>query len=504
MIMLRKRRPSSMFKRFFIVMTVTVVVCLTTASLFLVTLFANFWKEEGLTSLSNDALSFAQGVELFYNDLQMGDENSENLTGLLLMIANSIYSTERNQGADVFLVDTAGELLMCKDRIILSDNNVTIIPSCEHHKNIVLSNEIMLQALKKVPEVYTFEGQITALAGGDYLLACAPVMQNSVPVAFVVTLQSASDVYLPYTTEFLRMFIFSQLIALLVIFITSLIASLTMVKPLKKVTEATTHYSKGDFSIRINTYDSYKELAELIESVNSMADNLALYEESRSSFVANVSHELKTPMTIISGFVDGILDGTVPEQDATKYLQIVSDEVKRLSRLVIAMLNMSKIEAGQLTLNPTPIQLSDMVIRNFIAFEKIIEERSINIKGIDNLENIIVNADDALINQIIYNLIDNAVKFTPLGGTISVSLVDDGKKNAELKIRNSGSGVAPEECNLIFDRFYKVDKSRGLDSKSFGMGLHIVKRIVELHQGTIRINSELDEYTEFVIKLPIQ
>ncbi|MBR3976020.1 MAG: HAMP domain-containing histidine kinase [Clostridia bacterium] len=504
MIMLRKRRPSSMFKRFFVVLTVTVVVCLTTASFFLVTLFANFWKTEGLTSLSNDALSFAQSVELFYGDLQEENENSETLTGLLLMIANSLYSTEKNQGADVFLIDTDGKILMCKDRIFLENENVVISPSCEAHKDVVFPDEILSQAVEKIPEVYTFEGEISILSEGEYLLACAPVMQNSTAEAFVVTLQSLSDVYLPYTTGFLRMFILSQLMSLLIVFITALIASFTMVKPLKKVTEATTHYSKGDFSIRINTYDSYKELAELIESINSMVDNLALYEESRSNFVANVSHELKTPMTIISGFVDGILDGTVPEKEAAKYLQIVSDEVKRLSRLVIAMLNMSKIEAGQLTLNPSPIQLSDMVIRNFIGFEKIIEEHSINIKGIDNLENIVVNADDVLINQIIYNLIDNAVKFTPFGGTITVSLSEDGKKNAELKIRNSGSGIAPEECNLIFDRFYKVDKSRGLDSKSFGMGLHIAKRIVELHQGTIRINSEIDEYTEFVIRLPIQ
>ncbi len=504
MIMLRKRRPSSMFKRFFVVLTVTVIVCLTTASLFLVTLFANFWKTEGLTSLSNDALSFAQSVELFYSDLKQGNENSETLTGLLLMVASSLYSSEKNSGADVFLVDTDGKILMCKDRIVFYQDEVSLNSLCDVHNDMIFPQDILQQALRNAPEVYTFEGKINILSNSDYLLASAPVMQDGIVESFVVTIQPLSEVYLPYTTEFLRMFILSALMALFIVFITSLIASFTMVKPLKKVTEATKHYSKGDFGIRINTYDSYKELAELIESVNSMADNLALYEESRSSFVANVSHELKTPMTIISGFVDGILDGTVPEKEATKYLQIVSDEVKRLSRLVIAMLNMSKIEAGQLTLNPSPIQLSDIVIRNFIGFEKIIEEHSINIKGIDNLENVVVNADDVLINQIIYNLIDNAVKFTPLGGTITVSLVDDGKKNAVLKIRNSGSGIAPEEANLVFERFYKVDKSRGLDSKSFGMGLHIVKRIVELHQGTIRINSEINEYTEFIIKLPIQ
>ena len=233
-----------------------------------------------------------------------------------------------------------------------------------------------------------------------------------------------------------------------------------------------------------------------------MAEDLARIDASRSSFVANISHELKTPMTIISGFIDGILDKTIPEQDAERYLRIVSDETKRLSRLVIAMLNMSKIEAGKLSLNLTDVSLNAVVFQTLLGFEKVIEEKRIVIAGLDTMDPVTVRADEALFSQIVYNLVDNAVKFTPAGGEIRFTLTAE-KKQAVLGVRNEGKGIPPEECALIFDRFYKVDKSRGLDSGSFGMGLYIVKSIIELHQGTISVSSEPDSFTEFTIRLPL-
>ena len=298
------------------------------------------------------------------------------------------------------------------------------------------------------------------------------------------------------------MIILTGLIAVLVSFLSSLAVSFRMVKPLKKITDITQKYGEGNFSERISELDTYSELTELAEAFNSMADNLAVTEQSRSNFVANVSHELKTPMTIISGFVDGMLDGTIPEEDRNKYLKIVSDEVKRLSRLVVAMLNMSKIEAGKLSPALSDVNLAELICRTVIGFEKVVSDRDIRVLGLDSFEQVNVSADGTLITQVIYNLFDNAVKFTPDGGTITLSLGSD-KKNAVIKIRNSGKGISAEEQTLVFDRFYKVDKSRGLDSKSFGMGLYIVKSIIELHHGTISINSEPNVYTEFIIKLPL-
>ena len=503
MIVLRKRGPGSMFKRFFIFLSVTVVFCLTVSSFFLVFLFSNFWKTERLTSLSNDALCLAQSVELLYEDSQDDISLTDEKNGYVQLIAGNLLSISESSSTDLFLVDMQGHIFMCKDKISVLEEDILTDVKCSVHDNVCIDEELLSQATLSSPITFSREGKLYDLSETEFFIALSPVVSGGEIKCFAVAAKTEGEAYLPYTTEFVRMFIISELMSIFVVFIISLIASFTLVKPLKNVTQATKHYSKGDFSVRINSYDSYKELAELIESVNVMADNLAVYEESRSNFVANVSHELKTPMTIISGFIDGILDGTIPEEESEKYLQIVSDEVKRLSRLVIAMLNMSKIEAGQLNLNLSQVELSDLIIRTFIGFEKVINEKKINVLGIDTLERVIISADDALINQIIYNLIDNAVKFTPKDGVISFTLTSD-KKDAVMKIRNTGTGISHEECNLVFDRFYKVDKSRGLDSKSFGMGLHISKSIVELHKGTISINSMPDEYTEFIIKLPVE
>ena len=226
-------------------------------------------------------------------------------------------------------------------------------------------------------------------------------------------------------------------------------------------------------------------------------------ERAWGTFRFNVYYFSGVILTIIGGFIDGILDGTISEDERDKYLATVSDEVKRLSRLVVAMLNMSKIQAGKLTLNYSEIDLNDIILKIFLSFENELAAKEIDVAGLDTCEKITIKADDALINQIFYNLIDNAVKFTYEKGVISVAMKTE-KNTAVIKIKNTGKGIPEEDIGLIFDRFYKGDKSRGLDSKSFGLGLYIVKSVVELHKGSINVNSKVDEYTEFVIKLPRQ
>ena len=264
---------------------------------------------------------------------------------------------------------------------------------------------------------------------------------------------------------------------------------------------AAKQFAIGDFSYRVRVHGS-DELAELGKAFNDMADSLDALESSRRSFVSNVSHELRTPMTSIGGFIDGILDGTIPAQKHEYYLNIVSGEIRRLSRLVVAMLNMSKIEAGELDLKPQRFDISEMIFRTMLGFEQLIDNKHIEVRGLDTLENNLVTADKDMINQVVYNLIDNAVKFTPEGGYIEVSSKSDIEK-VIIKIRNSGKGIPSEELDKIFERFYKIDKSRSYDVKGAGMGLYIVKTIIELHGGQIVARSEPGEYAEFIFQLPL-
>lgn len=486
----KRRSPGSMFKRLFSLMTATLLFCIFVAGFSLMFFFVSFWKNDRLTSLADDALSLAQSVEAFYSASTPSDREAGHA-----VVSGIMSAISETPDSFAFVTDENGKILLCND-------NGSDAQSCPVHGSAHFPAE-MLSAFSEDGKQYTVDRTLDGFGGdGTFLCAVVPFSGADGEKHYAVCIQSLISAYLPYTTEFVRMIILTGLIAVFISFIASLAVSYKMVKPIKKITDITHEYGEGNFSERISELDTYSELAELAEAFNSMADNLAVTEQSRSNFVANISHELKTPMTIISGFIDGMLDGTIPESDREKYLKTVSDEVKRLSRLVVAMLNMSKIEAGKLKPTLADTQLAELICRTVIGFEKVVTDRSINVSGLDSLEPVSVKADGALITQVIYNLFDNAVKFTPDGGTISLSLESD-KKNAVIRIRNSGKGISAEEQALVFDRFYKVDKSRGLDSKSFGLGLYIVKSIIELHHGTISINSDENSYTEFVIKLPL-
>ena len=267
---------------------------------------------------------------------------------------------------------------------------------------------------------------------------------------------------------------------------------------MQKITD---HYAKGDFDHKAKENYKNRELNDFAKALNKMGYELKINDDSRKSFVANVSHELKTPMTSIGGFIDGIIDGTIPPAEEKKYLGIVSNEVRRLSRMVVSMLNLSKIEAGEIELSPIIYDVSSQVFETLLSFEKTINEKHIEIEGFEEIGSVLMRADKDLIQQVIYNLIDNAVKFTPEKGTITVFAENNGEVT-KVSIRNSGPGISEEEIARIFERFYKVDKSRSYDTKGVGLGLYIVKTIINMHDGEISASSKQGEYTEFAFEIP--
>lgn len=498
MALFRKRKSGSMFRRFFALMTLTVIFSLTVASFSLMFSFLSFWKRDHLNGLADDALSFARSVTQLYHedkDIFPLDETRESA----FLLASSFLTVSNRSAGDLYIVDAEGQIILCKDMIELSGETLRL-GSSDAYRDFRIPTEKLKSANADYPVPVTVVTDALPGHQADTFLVVAPFIRNG--HYFVVCLQDVEASYVPYTSDLFRMILVTGLWAVAFAFILALINSHRMVKPLKKITAATKQFASGNFDVRIKPGDNYSELRELVESFNSMADSLQMIDESRSQFVADTSHELKTPMTIISGFVDGILDGTIPPEDTEKYLRIVSDETKRLSRLVVAMLNISKIEADKLKLTLSEVPLADLLCSTIVGFEKSINEKNISVIGLDKLEPLSVMADDTLLGQILFNLIDNAVKFTPEFGEIRFSLAQD-KKTAVLKIRNTGKGIPPEECPHIFDRFYKVDKSRGLDTKSFGIGLFIVKSVIEMHHGTITVESEVDAYTEFTVRLPM-
>lgn len=301
-----------------------------------------------------------------------------------------------------------------------------------------------------------------------------------------------------YIKNLLEVFGISAVIVMVIALVIVYFTTMKLTEPVKEIAELSKKIGKGDFDVTFPEYET-TEFKQLSGAFNEMAASLKSYDTMRNSFVANVSHELRTPMTSIGGFVDGLLDGTIPEGKREEYLRIISSEVHRLTRLVKSMLNLAKIEAGELKPNMTRFSAVEMIIDVLMTFEKRIEEKHIEIRGLDT-PRIWLYADEGLIHQVIYNLTENAIKFVDDGGYIEFAFSPIGDRTV-ISIKNSGEGLSEEEMPLVFDRFYKTDKSRGLDATGVGLGLNIVSSIIRLHGGRITVKSVKGEYTEFMFTL---
>lgn len=270
-------------------------------------------------------------------------------------------------------------------------------------------------------------------------------------------------------------------------------------RPLYEMAIAARSYSKGDFSRRISVAPE-GELGTLAATFNQMAENLDRLEATRREFIADVSHELRTPMTTIGGFIDGILDGTIPPESEQKYLLLVSEEVKRLSRMVNNLLDVAKIQSGEITYQIEPFDLTELAYRVMLTMEDRIAERGIELTHTLPEESIYVLGDHDAIHRVVYNLMDNAVKFTADQGKIHLGIFRrDGK--AYFSVRNSGAGIPEQEAGKIFERFYKTDKSRGENRKGVGLGLYMVKNIIEAHGEDLYVSSKEGAFAEFSFSL---
>jgi signal transduction histidine kinase len=261
-------------------------------------------------------------------------------------------------------------------------------------------------------------------------------------------------------------------------------------------------YSHGDFSMRISTTDKADEMGALTDSFNAMADSLEKAEQTRQEFIANVSHELKTPMTTIAGFAEGLLDGTIPQEDSEKYLAIIADETRRLSRLVREMLDMSKMQDNMADpKSMKPFNLTEELVMTLLSFESRANEKKLEVDVQLPEDEIWVRGNEDSIHRVIYNLLDNAIKFGKLGGTLSIAMWQQNGK-AYVSIADEGEVIPEEDLPFIFDRFHKSDRSRSLDREGVGLGLHIVKTILNRHNEDITVTS-VDGVVEFVFSLTL-
>ncbi|MBR3641263.1 MAG: HAMP domain-containing histidine kinase, partial [Oscillibacter sp.] len=285
------------------------------------------------------------------------------------------------------------------------------------------------------------------------------------------------------------LFLMTSFVVLLIAFVASSVTTMRQINPIREMAQATRRYAEGDFDIRMNDYGRDDEIGELAASFNQMAESLQQTERQRREFIANISHEFKTPMTTIAGYTDGILDGTIPPEKERQYLQIISDESRRLSRMVRRMLDVSQLQAMDPLRAGNHFDVCESMRRVLISMEKKITERELDVQADIPEEPILVLGDNDMITQVIYNLLENATKFARKGSTLYLGVTErEGK--AYVFVRNEGETIPAEEIPLLFERFHKSDKSRSEDKDGVGLGLYIVKTIMEQHKETINVTSE--------------
>jgi signal transduction histidine kinase len=391
-------------------------------------------------------------------------------------------------GNHIFLCDEQGYVVSC------SDMNL----ACEHMGRRVPAS---------YREIIRLEGQLrqmTTLA--DFYQEKRVVVGRAIEDSrgmrgYVFVSRDASDIVDAYGS-FVYVFFLTGVAVLSIAMVISLLFSKAMAKHLDEMAIAARKYSHGDFSMRVSTDDRTDEMGALTDSFNAMADALEKSERSRQDFIANVSHELKTPMTTIAGFAEGLLDGTIPREDGDKYLAVIADETRRLSRLVREMLDMSRMQEGYADpKNMTDFNLNETVITTLLSFETRAEGKQLEVDLQLPEDTLTVRGNEDAIHRVLYNLLDNAIKFAAPGSTLTVAIWKQAGK-ACVSVADRGETIPPEDLPMIFDRFHKSDRSRSLDRDGVGLGLYLVKSILDAHDEDIAVTSR-DGVTKFVFTLKL-
>lgn len=407
-------------------------------------------------------------------------------------LSMTLSSISRTTGNQVFITDETGKIVSCSDRA----------PMCEH-----LGHQIPADVMQTIETTGEYD-QMSTLGGlyekNRYAVArpIKTAADGNDIIGYVFITNVVDNILKTWSsltgiTAIVTIGVFAAAM------IVSLMYSKHMAKPLDEMAAASRRFARGDFSVRVRQReDPTDEMGALIDSFNKMADSLENAEARRSEFIANISHELRTPMTTISGFAEGLLDGTIPPEDEKKYLRAISDETKRLSRLVRDMLDVSQLRNR--AADPTKridFDLTELTLQTLLSFESRATKKNLDVDPQLPDNHIMVHADKDAITQVIYNLLDNAVKFASPGSCITVRIYKDNGK-AYVSVRDYGETIPPDDLPFIFDRFHKSDRSRSLDKDGVGLGLYLVKSIINSHDEDIAVTSR-DGMTEFVFTLTL-
>ena len=472
----------SSFSRIFYTAALILLVALTMLGASFQQLVKDYLTETTFSRLDKDAQIISHLAASYAAE---GDASSRDFL-LNLDVAANLSDT------DIIICNAEGKVILCSDSPF----------GCRHLK-LQINGEYLDKVISAGIDRAT--GVVRGLYDDSRFLTAMPIQDDTgeSPLGIVIVSVPTADTN-AVMKKLATFFLNTALVVVLISILAVLAYAGRSSRPLREMAKAANAFGHGNLEARVRVEDSYsEETRDLAVAFNNMASSLQKSEYQRQEFVANVSHELKTPMTTISGYVDGILDGTIPPERRNHYLQIVSDETKRLSRLVRSMLDISQLQdqKGMPDEKKMNFDMEECAGLALVNFEKKINDKHINV-AVDMPEHPVYTfANQDAITQVVYNLVDNAVKFCPEGGTLGLTIKEGGSK-VYVSVSNDGDTIPPEELPLVFDRFHKLDKSRSKNRDGWGLGLYIVKTIVCSHGENISVTSR-DGKTEFTFTMPL-
>ena len=398
-----------------------------------------------------------------------------------------LAAVSRCNNTHIFLCDERGVVLTSSDMSIVSP-----------YIGAVLSENVVREL--RTQESYETVGTLDGFYESAHYIVTEPITAPDGWTAGYVFVTYEASGFLQTWSGFIVTYLLIAIGVLALALIVQFMYSRRMARPLLEMASAADRFARGDYSARISRYDEQDEIGVLTQAFNAMAESLSRTESRRSEFVANVSHELRTPMTAISGFADGLLDGTIPASEERRYLETISSETKRLSRLVRSMLDMSRMQDGA-SARMERFDLSEMVVQTVLNFEERVTQKRLEMELHLPEDSIYAMGDVDALTRVVYNLVDNAVKFSDEGSPLTVSVW---KENglAYTSVRNRGATIPRDELPLIFDRFHKSDASRSQDRDGVGLGLYMARSIIAAHGQNIFVTSENGE-TAFTFTLAL-
>jgi len=434
-------------------------------------------KQNAMSLTAKDVVSFIKYSSMGY------DVTSTDFRVALSTISHST-------GFDILITDADGVVISCSDSQFICPHIGRIVPPD------VLSLVSSGSGFTRNTNLGGIFGDIRYVMG----LSIIRIYDNN--LMGYMFLSSTSNDMVQLWRQFAGVFLMISAVVLFLTFVISFITTKKQAEPLNEMAHAARRFARGDFSVRVEDSGRIDEIGQLTEAFNSMADSLERSEKLRCDFIANVSHELKTPMTVISGFSDGILDGTIPPDNQKKYLEIISSETKRLSRLVRNMLDMSRIQSTTPEmLKSSSFDISEVIRLSLLSLGTKIDAKGLDVEAELPEEAVKARGDKDAMTQVVYNLIDNAIKFADTNSAIRLSLWKQGQR-AFVSVENKGKTIPAEEMPLIFDRFHKTDRSRSENRDGIGLGLYIVKTILDNHNEDIYVTSS-NGTTKFTFTLTL-